>query len=591
MVGRNGVGKSTLLEILLGRLLPEDGETIRPSNWRVASLQQYVAPSKQTALEFVKDGDVVLRSLEKKIKNSESSGDETTLAKALADYEDLGGFQLDHRAITILVGLGFSHPDFQKQHQAFSGGWRIKLNLARTLLTPSDLLLLDEPTNHLDLEATVWLRRWLQKYEGTVLTVAHDRDFLDRVVTNIIHIDQKRAKTYKGGYTDFERERVLHMQHQEAMATRQAKERERIEVFINRFRAKESKAKQVQSRIKALERMSKVSVLHRQTPYQFSIPAPKQFDQPMASFDECNLGYDDKVVISGLTQRIYPRDRIGLLGVNGAGKSTLLKALAGELTPMSGSFKLSPHTTVGYFSQHQLEILDESKSAYEQVQALSEQAPQSVRGFLGSWGFSGDDVYRPVSQFSGGEKARLVLARIAMTGSALLVLDEPTNHLDLELRTALASALDSFDGAVVVAAHDQHLLRQCVNEFWLVQKGSITVFDGDLEDYETHIVTEDSSSKSPTVISSREKRKQRAATRQKHGVFIQRRLEIEDEIERWNQDIKDLDESFADPDFMSEIDRQELNRLMAAHSNARSRIAELEKEWFSIEERLSEYET
>ena len=455
-------------------------------------------------------------------------------------------------------------------------------------MTPADLMLLDEPTNHLDLEATVWLQKWLAKYEGTVMMIAHDRDFLDQVADEIVHIEQLAAHTYRGGYSSFEKQRALRLSQQQSMLQQQARERQRIERFIDRFRAKATKARQVQSRIKLLERMPEVAVIRTQLPYKFTFQAPARFDQPMVQIDRCSLGYPDQVVISELTERIYPGDRIGILGINGAGKSTLLKSLAGELTPLDGALELSEHTTVGYFAQHQLELLDGDVDAYRHVGKATEFSDQQIRNFLGAWGFSGDHIYRPVRQFSGGEKARLVLALIALERPALLVLDEPTNHLDLEMREALSIALDAYSGAVVVVAHDQHLLRQCINEFWLVEKGAVTKFDGDLNDYESLLAEPSVKSARAQVQSQRDRRKARAEERNRLRGFIDRRKAIEQSLDELELHVEKLGSKLSDPETLKTVARAELDEWIRDHGQSRKRIAQLEREWMSIEEEISE---
>lgn len=586
IVGRNGVGKTTLFELLRGKLIPEEGDISFPKDWRVATLRQDIVPSERSALDFVMDGDTTLRTLERKIASFDSEDDDGELVTLLSAYEDHGGYLFVQRAETILQGLGFTQTDWQKPHREFSGGWRIRLNLAQTLMVPSEFLLLDEPTNHLDLEAVSWFYRWLLKYTGTVIMIAHDREFLDRVATEVIHIDQGVARSYKGGYSQFERQRAALLLEQETIRGRQEKERVRIQKFIDRFRAKASKAKQVQSRIKLLEKMTYTAVLRDEAPYRFSFPSPGRFDQPMVSFQACTLGYGEHTVIRDFTQRIYPKDRIGILGVNGAGKTTLLRSLAREIDPMSGRVELSEHTTVGYFAQHQFEVLDRKTSAFEHVAQCGDMSEQWIRNFLGSWGFSGSSIFRPVSQLSGGEKARLVLAKLALQKPALLVLDEPTNHLDIEMRVALASALDTFSGAIVVVAHDQHLLRQCVDEFWLIRDGTVSTYTGDLDDYEVMLNAGEEVRLRKESQSSRGKRQLRALQRKQKSVLVRELHRIERSLEQVAKEEKSLTARLADPQSLHHIDRNELNGLLARHGELTQKISRLEAEWFAITERL-----
>ena len=586
IVGRNGVGKTTLFELLLGNRIPDDGDICYPKEWRVATLRQNIAPSERSALDFVMDGDTILRNLESTIERATASADDSKLVASLSAYEDQGGYRYTQRAETILQGLGFTSEDFDKPHGEFSGGWRIRLNLAQTLMVPSDYLLLDEPTNHLDLEAVSWLHRWLLKYEGTVVLIAHDREFIDRIATEVIHLDQGVARTYSGGYSAFEKQRAALLLEQETLLQRQEKERARIQKFVDRFRAKASKAKQVQSRIKLLEKMTYTAVLREEAPYKFSFSSPARFDQPMVSFQASSIGYGDEMVIRDFTQRIYPKDRIGILGINGAGKTTLLKAIAKEIDPLQGIVEVSEHTTVGYFAQHQLEVLKATSSAYEQIEESTELSAQSIRNFLGAWGFSGSAIFRPVSQLSGGEKARLVLAKLALQRPSLLVLDEPTNHLDLEMRNALASALDNFEGAVVVVAHDQHLLRQCVNDFWLIRDGTISVYRGDLDDYEamlSPVVNEPLDTRS---LNSKAKRQHRALIREQKRALSREIDRIESSLEEISGELESLTARLRDPATLKQLDRNELNSLLARHGNLTQETARLEAQWYSLTESM-----
>lgn len=586
IVGRNGVGKTTLFELLLGNRIPDDGDIRYPKEWRVATLRQNIAPSERSALDFVMDGDTILRNLESTIERVTASADDSKLVASLSAYEDQGGYRYTQRAETILQGLGFTSEDFDKPHSEFSGGWRIRLNLAQTLMVPSDYLLLDEPTNHLDLEAVSWLHRWLLKYEGTVVLIAHDREFIDRIATEVIHLDQGVARTYSGGYSAFEKQRATLLLEQETLLQRQEKERARIQKFVDRFRAKASKAKQVQSRIKILEKMTYTAVLREEAPYKFSFSSPTRFDQPMVSFQASSIGYGDEMVIRDFTQRIYPKDRIGILGINGAGKTTLLKAIAKEIDPLQGIVEVSEHTTVGYFAQHQLEVLKATSSAYEQIEESTELSAQSIRNFLGAWGFSGSAIFRPVSQLSGGEKARLVLAKLALQRPSLLVLDEPTNHLDLEMRNALASALDNFEGAVVVVAHDQHLLRQCVNDFWLIRDGTISVYRGDLDDYEamlSPVVNEPLDTRS---LNSKAKRQHRALIREQKRALSREIDRVESSLEEISGELESLTARLRDPATLKQLDRNELNSLLARHGNLTQETARLEAQWYSLTESM-----
>ena len=482
LIGRNGVGKSTLFDLLRQRLQPEAGDVLRPQSWRLACLEQDVRPSPRGALDFVLDGDARLRRVEREIAVAERQGDDEALGNLYAEFEDAGGYSAHARGGEILGGLGFATGDFDKPHRAFSGGWRIRLNLARALLTPSDLLLLDEPTNHLDMEATVWLESWLRKYEGTLAMIVHDRDFLDATTSEIIHIENGQAHAYQGNYSAFERQRAEALTRQAALHKSQQQRAEDIRRFVARFRAKASKAKQAQSRLKALEKMDLAAPVHAESPYRFAFEQPKKISNPILSLDNATLGYDRTAVLQDTTLRIYPRDRIGVLGVNGAGKTTLLRSLAGDLEPLAGRVVHGRHAAVGYFAQHQLEILNLDSSPLQHADELGLGSQQAL-DYLGGWGFRGESVRRPARTFSGGEKARLVLAMIAFGKPAVLILDEPTNHLDLEMREALAIALQHYGGALLLVSHDRHLLRRCVDSFWLVADGTVRPGKTDLDDY------------------------------------------------------------------------------------------------------------
>ena len=488
IVGRNGVGKTTLFELIRRRLLPEEGAVALPDAWRIACLEQAVQPSPRPALDFVLDGDTRLRRVERAIEEAERDDDGAALGRLYSDYEDAGGYDAHARGGEILSGLGFAKPDFAKPHRAFSGGWRIRLNLARALMTPSDLLLLDEPTNHLDLEATLWLETWLRKYQGTLLMIAHDREFLDKTVQEIVHVQNGRAAVYVGNYAAFERQRAEALARQAALHKQQQLRVAEIRRFVDRFRAKESKAKQVQSRLKALRKMDLVAAVHAESPYRFAFSGPRKISNPTLQLDDACLGYDGHVVLADVTLRVYPNDRIGVLGANGAGKTTLLRCLAGELAPLAGSLQRGRHSAVGYFAQHQLESLRLGKSPLEHLEAIGGDATSSFDGqqaldYLGGWGFGGSDVRRPARTFSGGEKARLVLALLACQQPALLILDEPSNHLDLEMREALTVALQDYPGALLLVAHDRYLLERCVDNFWLVADGGVAPFADDLAAY------------------------------------------------------------------------------------------------------------
>ncbi|MYD43459.1 MAG: ATP-binding cassette domain-containing protein [Gammaproteobacteria bacterium] len=585
VVGRNGIGKTTLFKLIQRAYIAEEGEVIVPANWRVAWLRQDVPTTHRTALQFVMDGHKELRAVERRLQAAADRDDMLEYAQLHDTFDALGGFQAEAQAGMILSGLGFDKDDFHKPYEDFSGGWRIRLNLAQTLSQPSELMLLDEPTNHLDLEATVWLQNWMRRYDGALLCISHDREFLDRCVTGIFHLERRTGTMYRGDYTTFETQRAARLAHQGKAYEQQERERVRIQRFIDRFRTYAKMAKRVQSRIKMLERMELVAPLRELSPYSFTIDAPRAMDRPMLSIDEAALGYGELEVLTNITERIYPGDRIALLGLNGAGKSTFLKTIAGELELLAGTRECGMHTTIGYFAQHQLELLDANMSAYDHVVKEEDWAQRQVRNFLGFWGFHGDDIFRPVSSFSGGEKARLVLALIAREKPALLILDEPTNHLDLEMREALSAALNRYDGAVLLVAHDQHLLRECADEFWLVRDGAITHFAGDLDDYEELVAravqVERQASRS-SLPSRKDQRRERALERENRREMDQKRRAVEADIERLQSKLSELAATLADSSTMQSIDNRELQNAFRRHGRMKKELEKLEDEWLAL---------
>ncbi|MYB37467.1 MAG: ATP-binding cassette domain-containing protein [Gammaproteobacteria bacterium] len=581
VVGRNGVGKSTMFDLIRGRLLPEEGDVLFPQGWRIAWLEQAAAPSPRPALDYVLDGDRLLRTAEKAIATAEERDDHDAIAHAWSDYGDAGGHDAEARAGKILHGLGFTSADFARRHEEFSGGWRIRLQLARALMTPSDLLLLDEPTNHLDLEATLWLEAWLRRYQGTLLTIAHDREFLDRTVSEIVHIDAGKAATYVGNYASFERQRAETLARQQALHERQQQEIERIHRFVRRFRAKESKARQVQSRLKALDRMDQVAAVHAESGYRFSFTSPRKTSYPTISLDHVALGYDDVPVLEDVTLRVSPDDRIGVLGENGAGKTTLLRCLAREMAPMDGTVTRGRHDSVAYFAQHQLESLDLAKSPLDHL--LETMPQQEARDYLGGWGFAGDDVARPARTFSGGEKARLVLALIARTEPAVLVLDEPTNHLDLDMRQALAVALQEYAGALLLVSHDRHMLRQCVDQFWLVRDGRVTRFGDDLAAYEALSQRKRAGDEN---AGKSEQRVRKGRPVRGHLKSLERReRQLSGEIERATRQLAEVERKLADPAIYRR-DPSLIEELARERGRTRRSLERAEESWLAVQEEL-----
>ena len=581
VVGRNGVGKTTLFELIRRRLLPEEGEVVRPASWRLAGLEQNVAPSPRSALDFVLDGDARLREVEAAIAEAEHSGNDEALGTLYSALEDVGGYDAHARAGEILGGLGFGKDDFDKPHRAFSGGWRIRLNLARALMAPADLLLLDEPTNHLDLEATLWLETWLRKCRATLAMIAHDRDFLDKTVQEIVHLRDGRAELYTGNYSGFERQRALALTRQEAVYKKQQLRVEEIRRFVDRFRAKASKAKQVQSRLKALDRMDLVAPLHAESPYRFEFTQPRKISNPILQLDGASLGYDGKAVLEDTTLRVYPNDRIGVLGANGAGKTTLLRCLAGELEPLQGALTRGRHSAVGYFAQHQLESLDLNRTPLDHMDERGF-GSQEALDYLGGWGFGGDDVRRRARTFSGGEKARLVLAIIACQEPAVLVLDEPTNHLDLDMREALALALQQYQGALLLVSHDRHLLRRCVDLLWLVAAGSVQRFSDDLDAY-TALPAASRAVAGQSRL-SREGRGRGSPQRRSARPLQRKQRVLETQIDAHSKRVAELERRLADTSVHGQANQ--LASLVREREQAAQAVQRSEQAWLALQEEL-----
>lgn len=556
IVGVNGCGKSTLFKLLLGQLQHDAGDVQVPTHLRISHMQQEVDHSPRSARDYILDGHHELRSLEKAILAAEEKEDYNALANLHAEMDNINGYNQTHVAETIMLGLGFQVTDYERPVASFSGGWRIRLNLARTLLRPSDILLLDEPTNHLDLEAIQWLEQWLQSYPGSILLISHDRDFIDACVDQIFHIYDLKIDHYTGSYSDFERQRAEKLILQQTMFARQQKRKEELQSFIDRFRAKASKAKQAQSRIKALERMQFVSAVREASEYQFTIPEAEKTGSPLINWFAVDLGYNGKAVVQRAMLAINPGLRLGLLGANGAGKSTLIKTLAGEIPALAGEVTNSEHLRIGYFAQHQLEALDVNASPLLHIQRISPKArEQEIRNFLGSFRINGDMALNTIGNFSGGEKARLALAIVAWQKPNLLLLDEPTNHLDLEMREALTEALQAYKGAVVLVSHDRYLLRHCVDDFMIVADGKAQPFDGDLEDY--HKLTQ------------KQKQQQKSDAKQAANVAA-----APDNRKQQRQD--------------SAKQRANLSDVKKAIKKLETRIAELEKKRDTIAEQLAD---
>nr|WP_298716897.1 ATP-binding cassette domain-containing protein [uncultured Steroidobacter sp.] len=598
IVGANGCGKSSLLALVLGELQPDAGSVEYPSQLVVAHVAQELEATDRPAIDFVMDGDAELRATEAAIAEAEANNAGAKLGELHARYAALGGYDARSRAGKLMHGLGFSAADETRPVSAFSGGWRVRLNVAQALMCRSDLLLLDEPTNHLDLDAVIWLEQWLRNYPGTLLMIAHDREFLDRTVGRIVHIENGAAKIYTGNYSAFEEQRASQLAQQQSMYERQQREIKHMMSFIERFKAKASKAKQAQSRVKALERMEKIAPAHVDSQFEFTFLAPQKLPRPLLTLEKQSVGYGERVVLENINMTIAPGSRIALLGRNGAGKSTLMKLLAGELTAFDGKRTEARDLKIGYFAQHQLEQLSVDDSPLGHLKRLGGEAAarateQELRGFLGSFGFSGDRVFEPVGPFSGGEKARLVLALTSYLRPNLLLLDEPTNHLDLEMRQALAMALQDYEAAVVLVSHDRHLLRAVADELILVDQGRAQPFDGDLDDYakwfQTREEAETAEEASPAALSADQKKQRKREEAERRNRLSPLRADIarlEKQLAKLEQERTTVESALAEPDIYNPSSKQKLQELLQKQAQLKRDISNVETEWLSASEKL-----
>ncbi len=596
VIGRNGSGKSSLFACLLGQLALDKGELSIPDGMRCAHMKQETVASAVSAVDYVIDGDERYREIERKLHAAEKAEDGAKIAHWHSEMDKIGGYDIRYRAMQLLSGLGFSADEFANAVSTFSGGWRIRLNLAAALMAPSDLLLLDEPTNHLDMEATLWLEQWLNRYEGTLLIISHDRSFLDGVISYVVSVEQQRLNLYRGNYSSFELQRAERLSQEQAMFEKQQRRVAEIEDFVRRFRAKATKARQAQSRLKELDRMQQIAPAHIDSPFQFEFPTPDRLPDEVIAFEKVSVGYDGVALVSNIRLTVRNTTRIGLLGFNGCGKSTLLRTMAGQLAPVAGEKRESKYLQVGYFAQHQVDVLDQRASPVLLIQRLDPSArDQTIRDFLGGFDFRGERINETIENFSGGEKARLALALVVWQKPNLLLLDEPTNHLDLEMRHALTVALQGFEGALVIVSHDRHLLSNTVDEFYSIHNGRCQEFDGDLHDYEKWM-QENSKSGTGTATSApdekkgdkKEQRQQAAAQRQHLAPLKNEIRKLEQKLEKLHTEMKLLEEKLGDETLYEESRKKDLTALLQKQATLKSESDSVEELWL---QRSEEFES
>ena len=599
VIGANGCGKSSLFAMIMGELEADDGELSLDEQDVIAHVAQESPHGSGSAVDHVMDGDQELREVQAAIAKGEADETRPDLHLLYERMEAIDGFTAESRASRLLHGLGFAADEFTKPVKEFSGGWRMRLNLARALMCRSDLLLLDEPTNHLDLPAILWLERWLKRYEGILLVVSHDRDFLDQVCTRIAHIEHKAVKLYTGTYSQFEALRAEHLALEQAMFARQQKQIKHIQSYVDRFRYKASKARQAQSRIKMLERMEKIAPAHVDSPFRFHFLEPKRQPQHLLGLTDAAVGYGDEVVLDNIDLNLAAGDRIGLLGVNGAGKSTLVKALSTGSTVLQGERVLSKDTKIGYFAQHQLELLQPEQSPIDHLRDVApDDREQDHRNYLGRFGFGGERIFEPVAPFSGGEKARLVLALMIRQAPNLLLLDEPTNHLDLEMRQALSVALIEYTGALVVISHDRHLLRSVCDELLIVHDGIVDRFNRSLDDYPAWLKEQEEKSQQSVAkwqeapvksVNKKQLRQEQAQERQRLKPLRDQVKKIEEELAVLRNQLAELDRRLSDESIYTDQDcKDELTELVRNQAEVRSGIESLEWQWLEASEKLEQ---
>ena len=609
LIGRNGAGKSTLFSLLTGGLIEDGGRFSFPKSWRISQVEQHMPETDASATDYVLAGDTLLAEAQAALDASDLSGDGAAIGAAHAALADAGAFDAKSRAQTLILGLGFQVNELDRPVNAFSGGWRMRLQLARALMCPADLLLLDEPTNHLDLDALVWLEAWLKRFDGTMLVISHDREFLDAVTRVTVHLDQAKLTRYGGNYSTFEELRSQQLTLQHASFSKQQDRIAHLQSFISRFKAKASKAKQAQSRVKALERMEKIAPVLAAADFTFEFKEPDSLPNPMITIRNAVVGYSDDSgattpIVSGITRSVVAGQRIGLLGANGQGKSTLVKTIAGSIKALSGEFTEGKGLSIGYFAQQELDVLRTDDTPLEHMVRLSTSLgtnarEQELRDFLGSFRFIGDMVGQAVGTMSGGEKARLVLAMVVYQRPNLLLLDEPTNHLDLTTREALAMALNEFEGTVMLVSHDRALLRSVCDDFWLVTHGALLPFDGDLDDYQTHLLEEAKRKRESITASSAPQRATESVGRGNQAQYRKeqaaKRQAIANQVKPLQKRLEAIEKEIADAEVAQQkisqmlLDNPDRDAIMDMGKRAKvleTTVATLEEEWLAVTESI-----
>ena len=586
LVGANGAGKTSLFKIITGEIEVDQTSLSYPSKLRISYLEQEVPGTDEIAIDYVLSGDQRLIDIQNNIEEAEKTEQFESLGELYALFNSLDGYSAESKAEKLMMGLGFKKSDFKKSLNEFSGGWRTRLNLAKTLMQPSDLMLLDEPTNHLDLDAILWLSNWIKSYSGALLLISHDREFLDDCVSSIAYLHRKSIELYPGNYSKFEIIKAERLAGIQRNYEKQQKEVAHMQNFIRRFKAKATKARQAQSRVKALERMELIAPAHIDSPFSFIIPETEKISNPLVALDEADLGYDT-VILEKVNLSICPTDRIGLLGPNGAGKSTLIKSLVGDLEIIDGERNEGSNLKVGYFSQHQVDDIDLSMTAFNHIQRLDQtKSEKQIRTYLGGFDFRGDKVNDSIDLFSGGEKARLAFAIIAYQKPNVLLMDEPTNHLDMEMRHALTVALQTFKGAILLVSHDRHLLSSTVDTFYMVDKRQVNVFDGDLDDYKNYILNRTVSNykaKSKIAAKSINHENTKEVKNLKSEI-----LSIEKRLARLNRKLLKANQNLADPDLYSSDIKPDIQNLIKTQLDLTSEIEIAEKEWLVASSEMDE---